>query len=99
MSESKQGKQSEREAARPVTFSCRAPGAKTIFVAGTFNDWRDDAVPLKRQADGLCQTALRLSPGHHEYTSSWSMANGAASRAATANITAARNAARMISAP
>ncbi len=67
MNKSSQGNQIEREAARPITFSCRAPDAKAIFVAGTFNDWRADAVPLKRQADGLSQTTLRLSPGHHEF--------------------------------
>lgn len=67
MSKSSQGKQSEREAARPITFSCRAPEAKAAFVAGTFNDWRADAMPLKRGSDGQWRATLQLPPGHHEF--------------------------------
>lgn len=48
-------------------FSCRAPEAQAVFVAGTFNDWSSEATPLTRQADGHWQIKLPLSPGHHEF--------------------------------
>ena len=48
-------------------FSCHAPAAQAVFVAGTFNDWSPDATPLTRQDDGHWQIKLPLSPGHHEF--------------------------------
>ena len=52
----------------PVEFSCNAPKAKAVFVAGTFNDWKTDAAPLRRhQTNGKWTITLRLPQGHHEY--------------------------------
>jgi 1,4-alpha-glucan branching enzyme len=67
MKKTKQDKQTEHEATKLVAFSCRAPDATAVFVAGTFNDWHADAVPLKLQANGQWQTTLRLPLGHHEF--------------------------------
>ena len=52
---------------KPVKFSCHAPNAKTVFVAGTFNDWNPEVIPLYREPDGHWRTTLPLTPGHHEY--------------------------------
>lgn len=52
---------------RPVELSCHAPEAHAVMVAGTFNGWRPEESPLKRQADGHWQTMLLLAPGHHEF--------------------------------
>ena len=52
---------------KPVEVSCHAPEAQAVFVAGTFNDWRPEATPLRRQADGHWRTTLPLPPGHHEF--------------------------------
>lgn len=51
----------------PVEFSCHAPKAQAVFVAGTFNDWRSEATPLKRQPDGHWRTTLPLPHGCHEF--------------------------------
>ena len=67
MSKSKRDKQTEREHTKLVNFSCRAPEAKAVFVAGTFNDWRVDAAPVKRGSDGQWRATLQLPPGHHEF--------------------------------
>lgn len=48
-------------------FSCRAPEAQAVFLAGTFNEWSPDATPLKRQIDGHWRTTLPLPHGHHEF--------------------------------
>lgn len=52
----------------PVEFSCHAPEATTVFVAGTFNNWRPDATPLRRHTStGNWTGTLPLPPGRHEY--------------------------------
>jgi 1,4-alpha-glucan branching enzyme len=38
-----------------------------VFLAGTFNDWSADTLPLARQADGHWRAAVPLAPGHHEF--------------------------------
>ena len=52
---------------KPVTFTCRAPEAKTAFVAGTFNDWIPDQHLLQRGPNGSWSTTLSVMPQHHEY--------------------------------
>lgn len=49
-----------------VTFSLpkeAAPDAKTVAVAGTFNDWSVDRHPLKRGRDGSYSVQLELDAG------------------------------------
>ena len=48
-------------------FSCHAPAAGAVSVAGTFNDWSPTATPLTRQADGTWTATLGLAPGRYEY--------------------------------
>jgi 1,4-alpha-glucan branching enzyme len=48
-------------------FSCHAPDARTVFVAGTFNNWDLLAAPMTRIADGTWTATLPLEPGHHEF--------------------------------
>jgi 5'-AMP-activated protein kinase regulatory beta subunit len=52
---------------KPVEFSCHAPDAKAVFVAGTFNEWKPDATPLANWPGGKWSGTLPLPPGHHEY--------------------------------
>ncbi len=53
---------------KSVEFSCHAPKATTVFVAGTFNDWAPNAMPLHLDpTSGTWTGALPLPPGHHEY--------------------------------
>jgi len=50
-----------------VEFSCHAPEAQAVFVAGSFNGWSTDALPLAGQADGRWHALVPLPPGRHEY--------------------------------
>jgi 1,4-alpha-glucan branching enzyme len=53
-----------------IEFSCHAPNAKAVFVAGTFNDWKIDATRLRRKTtngDGDWDIKLSLPSGHHEF--------------------------------
>lgn len=50
-----------------VPFSCSAPHAGSVHLAGTFNDWDPNATPLTRRADGTWAVSLDLPPGRYEY--------------------------------
>jgi 1,4-alpha-glucan branching enzyme len=53
--------------AATVVLRCHAPDAKSVYVAGAFNDWRPDVTPLQPQANGLWTIELDLPPGDYEY--------------------------------
>ncbi len=58
------------KAAKPiqVNLSCHAPGAKEVFVAGTFNDWKPGTISLHNHLpNSEWAVTLPLSPGRHEY--------------------------------
>lgn len=50
-----------------VDFTCHAPEAQAVFLAGTFNDWSPDALPLVLNKKGNWRTSLALPLGHHEF--------------------------------
>ena len=52
---------------RKSDFSCRAPEAEAVFLAGTFNDWRADATPMEKNSEGEWSTSLDLQPGRYEF--------------------------------
>ncbi len=53
---------------KPSKFSCHAPDAKAVFVAGSFNNWKPDVIPLHPHLKtGDWYVTLPLPPGHHEY--------------------------------
>ena len=58
----------KRTTSEPFEFSCHAPKVKAVFLAGTFNDWKPDVVPLHPHLDsGDWFVTLPLPPGRHEY--------------------------------
>jgi len=52
---------------RTTPFTCHAPNARAVFLAGTFNQWNTKAAPMKKGADGNWATAIELPPGRHEF--------------------------------
>ena len=48
-------------------FSCYAPEVQAVFVAGCFNNWSKDALPLVRQPDGHWRADVPLLRGNYEY--------------------------------
>ncbi len=58
---------SAKKMAKPVNFTCLAPGAQEVFLVGDFNDWTPNATPMKRQIDGNWATQIDLTHGHHHY--------------------------------
>jgi 1,4-alpha-glucan branching enzyme len=67
MNTDKKDDPTERSSADRTKFLMYAPEAKTVSVAGTFNNWRVDANPLTRDPDGTWRTSLALAPGRYEY--------------------------------
>lgn len=52
---------------KSVTFKYRAPEAKSVFLAGSFNGWNVAANQMKRSKDGTWSTTVNLLPGEYEY--------------------------------
>ena len=52
---------------RPVPLKLRAPAAREVFVAGSFNGWKVGATPLRPANGGEWLSELKLSPGRYEY--------------------------------
>ena len=58
---------SAKKMAKPVTFICIAPVAKSVSLIGDFNDWHPTSHRLKRQHDGAWLIEVELNHGHHHY--------------------------------
>ena len=52
---------------KKIEFEYYAPLAKTVELAGTFNDWDPTQVSLKKDRSGKWKAALPLTPGRYEY--------------------------------
>lgn len=50
-----------------TTFKCHAPDAHQVFVAGTFNQWSVDTMPMKQDRKGNWSAQVVLPLGRHEY--------------------------------
>ena len=44
-----------------------SPGATNIYVAGEFNGWGTQSLPMKRDEDGIWRSKVKLLPGRYEY--------------------------------
>ena len=50
-----------------VCFTFRAPGAKEVCIAGSFNDWHPSVTPMISTGSGQWSEELTLAPGRYEY--------------------------------
>ena len=50
-----------------ITFNYRAPGAKSVKLAGDFTGWQQSPVTLHKAKDGTWTTSLTLPPGTYQY--------------------------------
>jgi hypothetical protein len=56
------------EGTRPlVTFVLLAPQARSVALAGDFNDWDASRVLMRREASGLWTVDVPLTPGRYRY--------------------------------
>ena len=52
---------------RATPFTCRAPSAQAVFLAGTFNGWKPNATPMNKDGKGEWSVSLKLPLGRHEF--------------------------------
>jgi 1,4-alpha-glucan branching enzyme len=57
----------KQKSSRRTVFSCRAPAAHAVFLAGTFNGWASDMTPMVKDNDGNWTVSIDLPPGRYEY--------------------------------
>ena len=53
--------------AQTVRFTCKAPWASKVFLAGTFNRWSSAETPMKKDKNGVWNASLKLTPGRYEF--------------------------------
>ncbi len=52
---------------KKVQFNLFAPEAGRVFLAGDFNNWDVDNLPLKKANKGTWEVSIAISPGRYEY--------------------------------
>jgi len=50
-----------------VEFSFYAPNAKEVCLAGEFNNWNSNSLPMKQNKQGMWKLKITLPPGRYEY--------------------------------
>jgi 1,4-alpha-glucan branching enzyme len=50
-----------------IPFTFPAPGARKVSLAGDFNNWDPEAMPMYKGTDGVWYLSVSLNPGRHEY--------------------------------
>ncbi len=58
---------SEEPRVNRISLSLLKPGAKTVCVAGTFNEWKPEKMPLTPAGNGRWIGDLAIDPGKYEY--------------------------------
>lgn len=53
--------------AKKVRFNLYAPEAGRVFLAGDFNNWDINNLPMKRDNEGTWEASFMIAPGRHEY--------------------------------
>jgi 1,4-alpha-glucan branching enzyme len=60
-------KKKEKSIEKTVEFTFLAPDTKEVFLAGEFNGWDNQSLPMKKHKGGIWKTNVKLPPGRHEY--------------------------------
>ncbi len=50
-----------------VEFTFHAPEATEVFLAGEFNNWDTQSLPMKKGKGGVWKVKIKLLPGRYEY--------------------------------
>jgi 1,4-alpha-glucan branching enzyme len=52
---------------KKVRFNFYAPEAERVFLAGDFNNWDINNLPMKKDNNGIWETSFTLPHGRYEY--------------------------------
>ncbi len=61
------GKKKEKLVEKTVGFTFNAPDAKKVFLAGEFNHWDTQSLPMKKDKKGVWKMKIKLPPRRYEY--------------------------------
>ena len=50
-----------------VEFELHGPAAERVSLAGDFNNWDLDSLPMRKDARGTWKATVKLEPGRYEY--------------------------------
>jgi 1,4-alpha-glucan branching enzyme len=53
--------------AKAIRFEYFNPEAREVLVAGSFNNWQPQSMPMTKQRAGMWSTEILLPPGQYEY--------------------------------
>jgi 1,4-alpha-glucan branching enzyme len=57
----------KKSVGRKTEFSLSAPRARSVSIAGDFNQWDTSSHSLKQDKKGVWRISLSLNPGQYEY--------------------------------
>ncbi len=60
-------KKKEKPIEKTVKFTIHAPEAEGVFLAGEFNAWDKQSLPMKKSKGGIWKAEVKLTPGRYEY--------------------------------
>lgn len=52
---------------KEIEFSIYAPEVREVFLAGEFNSWDPQALPMKKDLQGVWRTKIKLPAGRYQY--------------------------------
>ncbi len=60
-------KKGKTKSTKGMEFSFFSPGAINVNIAGEFNGWNTQALPMKKDKEGIWKAKVELTPGRYEY--------------------------------
>jgi len=57
----------EKNSEKKVEFIFHAPEAREVCLAGEFNYWNTQSLPMKKDESGVWKTKVKLHAGRYEY--------------------------------
>jgi 1,4-alpha-glucan branching enzyme len=57
----------EKTSEKKVEFTFHAPEAREVCLAGEFNSWNTQSLPMKKDKNGVWKTKVKLPAGRYEY--------------------------------
>jgi 1,4-alpha-glucan branching enzyme len=67
MDDHKNGRKFLVTRAKEVEFIFHSPNALKVFLAGEFNSWEAESLPMQKYKEDLWEAMVNLPPGRYEY--------------------------------
>jgi len=67
MTGKKERKELPRKTEKIVEFNLHAPNAMEVYLAGEFNSWDTQSLPMKKNKQGVWEIMVNLPLGRYEY--------------------------------